>query len=87
MADRGLDQKRLAERMETEPGTVSKLLNGRMRVDLNWLSHFAEALDCEVQDLFHDPQAPTQNQLLRDIPPDQLDRVIRAAKALTGTDD
>jgi hypothetical protein len=34
---RSLDQKRIAERMNCEPGTVSKLLNGSMEMTTKWL--------------------------------------------------
>ena len=61
---RDLNQERIAWRMETESGTISKLLTGRMRMSDKWLVGFATALDCEVADLFVDPNRPTQDELL-----------------------
>lgn len=59
-----LTQKRLAERMDCEPGTVSKLLNGQMEMTTSWLANFADALDKSVPDLFRDPSRPTRDELL-----------------------
>lgn len=83
-----LDQKRIAERMDVQEGTVSKLLNGQMRMTMEWLSGFAEALDVEFMDLYRDPARPTQNELLSRLPPDkrrQAEDYIRYL-ASTGTD-
>lgn len=86
IASRGLDQEQVAERMECAPGTLSKIVNGRMKATVEWLARIAEALDIEVQDLFHDPARPTQEDLLRDVPAADQERIIRAIRALTGTD-
>lgn len=67
-----LTQKRLAERMDCEPGTVSKLLNGQMEMTTGWLANFADALDLAVPDLFRDPNAPTRDELLRGFSNEEL---------------
>lgn len=72
-----LTQKRLAERMDTEPGTVSKLLNGHMEMTTNWLAHFADALDLSVPDLFRDPKAPTRDELLRGYSNEELTSALQ----------
>lgn len=81
---RGLDQKRVAERMECEPGTVSKLISGKMKRTDEWLAAIAYALECDVPDLYRDPNAPTQEDLLRDLPPEDRERAIRILRALAG---
>lgn len=84
---RSLDQKRIAERMNCEPGTVSKLLNGSMEMTTKWLGLFADALDLSVPELFRDPAAPTRDELLAAGTPDELRQAIRLIQmARTGTD-
>lgn len=81
------DQKKVAERMGIEPGTVSKLLNNKMKMTIEYLSGFADALDVSVADLFRDPRAPTQNELLSMGSPDELRAAMRLVQlAKTGTD-
>lgn len=86
MEHRGLDNRRIAERMDCTEGTVSKLLNDDMRMTTDWLARFAYALDVEVADLYRDPSAPTQADLLRGVPEDDLPTVMRILKTFTGTD-
>lgn len=82
-----LTQKRLAERMECEPGTVSKLLSGQMEMTTSWLANFADALDLSVPDLFRDPTAPSPSELLKMATPEELRQAIRLVQlAKTGTD-
>lgn len=85
---RGLSGDDLAGRMDCTPGTVSKLINGKMKQTPEWLARFADALgtDVEITDLFRHPDAPTQQDLLRGLPQAEQDRIIRAIRALTGTD-
>lgn len=86
MAERSLDNRRISERMDCTEGTVSKLLNGEMKMTTDWLARFAYALDVEVAELYRNPAAPTQADLLRDVPEADLDKVIRIIKTFTGTD-
>lgn len=82
-----LTQKRMAERMNLEPGTVSKLLNGQMEMTTSYLAGFADALDLSVPDLFRDPSAPTRDELLAAGTPDELRQAIRLVQmAKTGTE-
>lgn len=83
---KGLDQKRVAERIGCEPGTLSKLISGRMRRTDEWLAAIAYALDIEVSDLFRDPKQPTPDDLLRGLTDDQRKTVVQMIKGLTGTD-
>lgn len=72
-----LTQKRLAERMGCEPGTVSKLLNGQMEMTTGWLANFADALDKSVPDLFRDPKAPSRDELLRGVSNEELTTALQ----------
>jgi plasmid maintenance system antidote protein VapI len=60
IAFKSLNQDVMAERMNCSPGTVSKLIAGKMKQNLEWLARFAHALgpDVEVTDLFRHPERP-----------------------------
>lgn len=77
-----IDNERLAERMDCSPGTVSKLLNGHMKMTTEWLAAFADALNVEVPQLFHDPNRPTMDELLRKVPPDEERRILVVVDAM-----
>lgn len=87
---RDLDGVRMAGRMDVEPGTISKLLSGKMRLSDKWLVGFAEALDVEVIDLFRDPRRPTREELLAGLSEDDVQKVIQIIEVMkggrTGTD-
>lgn len=82
MTYRDINQTQVADRMECGTGTVSKLLSGKMEMTLAWLEGFAYALNVEPLDLFRDPNAPTQLDLLRDESPERQAEIIRVIKAL-----
>lgn len=83
---RDLLQKQVAERMEIEPGTVSKLITGQMAMTMEYLAGFADALDLSVSDLFRHPDTPTQAELLSMGTPDELRAAMRLVQmAKTGT--
>ncbi len=75
MKYRGLNQATIANRLEVERSTISKLLSGQMRLSDIWLIGFAEALDVEVGDLFRDPKRPTQDELLAGLSDDDQIRI------------
>lgn len=80
MKKRDLNQSRLAERMDTTTGTISKLLatTGKYRMAMTdeWLVGFAEALDIEVVDLFRDPNRPTREELLEGLSDADTKKII-----------
>ncbi|MDQ0305302.1 hypothetical protein [Ancylobacter polymorphus] len=72
----GLDRKRLAERMGVSPGTISKKLKKPGHIDAEWMEKFRHALNLpSVADLFRDPSAPTQADLLQGLTPEQKNEV------------
>lgn len=77
---RALTAEQLAGRIETSKSVVSKLMNGKQRYNQDWLERIAYALDCEVQDLYRDPNAPTRDELLRRANPEQLKQIIDFAE-------
>lgn len=84
---RDLEQRHVAERMDIEPGTVSKLVNGKMRLTIEYLAGFADALDCSVSDLFRHPETPTRDELLAMGTPDELRaamQLVKVAKSASG---
>lgn len=62
----GLNQKRLAERIGIEPGTLSKLLNGEMGMTTDYLDRIASSLGIPMARLFSSPGAPDRAEGLSD---------------------
>lgn len=81
MRKRGLSQAKVADRMDTDQATVSKLLTGKLRISDIWLYGFAEALDVAVPDLFRDPKRPTQDELLAGLSEEDTRKVISMIEA------
>lgn len=80
----GIDQQTLAGRMGCSPSQVSKLLKNPIAIDGRWLGRFADALDVSPTDLYYDPEAPTQDELLAAGTAEELKQAIqlvRLAKA------
>lgn len=85
IAQRGLDQKRVAERLDCEPGTVSKLITGKQRLNDVWIARFAKALDISPDAVFRDPARPYADDLLRGLNAEDQARVINFMEGLRRT--
>jgi len=84
MEAKHLNNKKLAERMERSEGTISKLLaaadppkpgekkRATTKVTVEYLAEFANALDVDVAQLFHDPARPTRDELLKGYSTEEL---------------
>lgn len=87
---RGLNYERLADRIDTSKSVISKLANQQQRYNQDWLEKIAWALDCEVAQLYRPPNAPTADELLKQMTPDDRERALRIISTLsepkTGTD-
>lgn len=81
-----LGRARIVARMECSAGTLSKLLSGKMKWKEKYLAGLAYALNIEVPDLFRDPKQPSADEIMREVPKEDRERVIRALRVLTGTD-
>jgi transcriptional regulator with XRE-family HTH domain len=82
---KSLTQKQLADRIGTDVMTISRWENGRVAISTNTLAVLAEALGgdlMEPEDLYHHPDHPTPNQLLRDQPPDVVESAMKMLKAI-----
>lgn len=82
---KGLSQKQLADRLESDVMTVSRWELGKTAISTDALAALAEALGgdlMEPEDLYHHPDQPTPNQLLRGQPPEVIDSAIRMLKAI-----
>lgn len=83
---KGLSQKQLADRLGCDVMTVSRWELHKVAVSTDALAALAEALGgdfMEPEDLYHHPEAPTPNQLLRDQSPairEQAMSIIRAIR-------
>jgi len=89
MAEKNKDAKQIADVLDRSEGTVSKLLNGKMIMTTEYLAEFAYAIGVEhVDDLFRDPNRPTQSELLRNATPDELRQAVQLIQSVrkgTGT--
>lgn len=81
---RGLTQEQLANRLETTAMTVSRWERGATSVTTGTLQAIAEALGSgmEAEDLYHHPDHPSPNQLLRGQPADVIENAMRMIRAL-----
>lgn len=66
----GITQEQIASHMDTSAGKISKLETGKQKWSEDWLARAAFALDCEIVDLFYDPNGSTPEQRLAALPPD-----------------
>lgn len=86
---RHLTAERLADRLDVNKGQISKLMSGKQRYNQDWLERIAFALNCEVQELYREPTAPTAAELLARMPPEVRERAMRVlidfAELKTGT--
>lgn len=73
---RGLTQEQLADRTDTTKSTISKYERGALRLDTAVMADLAWALGIGEEDLFHHPDAPSVNALLKDASPQLVESTI-----------
>ncbi len=84
---KGLSQKQLADRLPCDVMTVSRWELGKVAISTDALAALAEALGgdlMEPEDLYHHPDRPSANQLLRRMAPDDREAFIRQMKRAVG---
>lgn len=74
---KGLTQQQLADRLGVSDVTVHRWEKGIAKLSTPVMEAIAEALDIEPGDLYRDPARPTQDDLLRDLPPETVQEAIR----------
>lgn len=82
---RGLTQRQLADRLGCDEMTVSRWINYKVRTSPETLAAIAEAIgdgSLEWQDLLHDPENPSVDSLMRQLPESDRDHFLRSMKAL-----
>ena len=81
---RGLTQEQLASRLETTAMTVSRWERRATAVSTDTLEAIAEALggNLQAEDLYHHPDQPSPNQLLRGQPPEVIESAMRMIRAI-----
>lgn len=80
-----LSQKQLAERLGCDVMTVSRWELHKTAISTDALAALAEALGgdmMEPEDLYHHPDRPTPNQLLRGQPQEIQDQALSIIKAI-----
>lgn len=80
----GLTQEQLAARLETSAMTVSRWERQATTMTTGTLEAVAKALDdtLEAEDLYHHPDRPSPNQLLRGLPAELVENAMRMIMAL-----
>ena len=79
---RELTQEQLANRLDTTAITVSRWERGVVLLNTDTMAAIAEALAIEPEDLYHHPDAPTPNQLLRDQPEEVGRQALNLIRAI-----
>lgn len=79
---RGLSQERLAQRMGTSNMTISRWELGKVKMNTDAMLAVSEALGIEPEDLWHHPDQPTADMLLRGAAPADVEFIIRQIKAV-----
>ena len=81
-----MSQEQLANRIGSTKSSISRWETGERDITLGALGAIAEALQCEVPDLYRDPERPSADALLRDTTESLRQQAFRLIAALkTGT--
>jgi transcriptional regulator with XRE-family HTH domain len=82
-----MSQEQLASRIGSTKSSISRWETGERDITLGALGAIAEALDCQVVDLYRDPARPSAESLLQGMDDTQRRQAFRLIEALrTGTD-
>lgn len=81
---KGLTAERMADRLDTNKGQISKLERGEQRMNDDWIYGYAEALGIEPADLLKPPDAPSVDDLLRGATPEQYEQVRSVIRIIVG---
>ena len=82
---KGFTQKQLAERLGCDVMTVSRWELRKVAISTDALAALAEALGgdlMEPEDLYHHPDKPTPNQLMRDQPAEVREQGLNLLRAI-----
>lgn len=85
LTKRNLQQNQLAEMLGCDENTVSRWINYKVRATPEVLAAIAEALggdQMEWEDLLHHPDKPSPNQLMRKLPAEDQEFVLRTINGL-----
>lgn len=81
---RELSQEQLAERLETTSATISRWERGKANWKAEHLPELADALGCDIEDLFWNPSKPNYEawRIFRGMSPEKQKQVLSVIKAL-----
>ena len=85
---RKMSQEQLASRIGTTKSSISRWETNERDITLGAIGAVAEALGCDVADLYRDPSRPSADALLRGMNDTTRRQALRLIEALkTGTDE
>lgn len=79
---KGLTQEQVAERLDTSKGQVSNFENNKRKMTVEMANAFGYALGIEPIDLFHHPDSPSADALLRTATEKERGKIFTVIKTL-----
>ena len=80
MADRGLSDEKLANRLEVARETVTRWRGQQHRLNPDKIAAIAKALDCEPEDLWRPPSRPSLDAIVKGAEPDFHEYIVDMVK-------
>lgn len=77
-----LTQEQVAERLETSKGQVSNFENNKRKMTVEMANAFAFALGIDPLSIFHHPDQPSADALLRNAPAEDRIKILTVIKTL-----
>jgi transcriptional regulator with XRE-family HTH domain len=79
---KGLTQEQLGARLGVRGVTVSRWETDARTPDLNVLAAICEALGIDISAIYHHPDRPSADDLLRDQPPEVVENALKMIRAI-----
>jgi transcriptional regulator with XRE-family HTH domain len=83
-----LTLEKVADRLDVAAATVSRYESGKIKLSVEQLIQFADAIGCEPDDFFHDPGGRDYQawRIIQGMKPSDQERALRILETLAGAD-